>query len=639
MKKQLLFFLFTLLSGIPVFASHIVGGEMIYEFISADTTAKTKKYRITLRLFRDEHCSNCALMPPNVWIGIFSNDTRTQYPSAGKYFDVVKTTEDEVEITKPECIINAPHQEYHIATYTFETDLPDNNNGYTASYQTCCRAAPLRNVENNPGQIGDGTGSTYACFIPGTKQLTATGINNSPQFSNTISTLCHYRRFTLDFSARDADGDQLVYSLSYAYNGGRTVDPTPFNPDPPEYQSVRYINNYSAGAPLGSSTSINPNTGIITGIAPAQGDYIVCVNINEYRAGLLIGMHRKDFIVNVADCDVAGAALNPLYMSCDGFSYTFQNLNNSPLNKTFHWEFGDGATSNQEMPMHTYGDTGIFQVKLIVNENGECGEIATSEIRVFPGFFPEFDYSECSNNPTFFNDRTRTNYGNVDSWSWNFGQEDATTDTSRFRNPTYTYPTPGRKNVSFVVTNSKGCVDTLNREILVLGRASAGEDTTVVVGQRLQLGASEGGRHTWLPATDLSSGSIPNPVGVYSGNYDSIRYKVLIFNEPNCLDSAYVTVRIFNTAPQVFVPTAFTPNGDGKNDLFRPVTAGMAKMDYFRVFNRWGQLVFSTTTDRQGWDGKLNGKEQGSGTFAWLVKGVDYTGKVFFAKGTVTLIR
>jgi gliding motility-associated-like protein len=65
----------------------------------------------------------------------------------------------------------------------------------------------------------------------------------------------------------------------------------------------------------------------------------------------------------------------------------------------------------------------------------------------------------------------------------------------------------------------------------------------------------------------------------------------------------------------------------------------MAKMDYFRVFNRWGQLVFSTTTDRQGWDGKLNGKEQGSGTFAWLVKGVDYTGKVFFAKGTVTLIR
>ena len=101
----------------------------------------------------------------------------------------------------------------------------------------------------------------------------------------------------------------------------------------------------------------------------------------------------------------------------------------------------------------------------------------------------------------------------------------------------------------------------------------------------------------------------------------------------------YSKVKIFKTNPQVFVPTAFTPDGDGRNDLFRPIAVGISRIEYFRVFNRWGQLVFSTTVNGKGWDGRIGGKEQGSGTFVWLVKGVDYTGKTFFAKGTVTLIR
>ena len=250
-----------------------------------------------------------------------------------------------------------------------------------------------------------------------------------------------------------------------------------------------------------------------------------------------------------------------------------------------------------------------------------------------------FTYSECENNPTKFKDLTETRFGEVTSWSWFFGDEGSATDTSHARNPIYTYPEPGTKAVTLIVGNSKGCIDTVNKDILVLGRPYAGNDTTVVVGQPLQFQASEGTSFTWVPATDLSNGSIQNPVGVYSGNYDSIRYKVLIFNEPNCLDSAFVTVRIFKTKPQIFVPTAFTPNGDGKNDIFRPVAAGITRIEYVRVYNRWGQMVFSAANDKVGWDGKIKGQEQPSGTFVWLVKGTDYTGKPFFAKGTVLLIR
>ena len=640
MKKQLLFLFSILLAGLPVFASHIIGGEMIYELIRVDTARHTKVFRITLRLFRDEHCGNCAEMPANVFIGIFNNDTKAQFPGNGNYFDENKIDEGEVTIDRPTCISNAPDLDYHYALYVIDSvALPDNNNGYTASYQTCCRVAPLQNVENDPDR-GRGTGSTYACFIPGTAQLGAKGINNSPKFINSISTLCQGKKFSLNFSARDKDGDQLKYSLSDAYNGGPTVDPRPINPDPPPYGSVSYINNYSAHAPLGTNATIDPNTGIISGIAPPQGDYIVCVEIAEFRAGKQISVHRKDFIVNVSDCDVAGAALRPGYVSCDGFSYTFENLNSSPLNKTYLWDFGDGTFSRDSMPTHEYQDTGIYKVKLVVNEgDAECSETATSEIRIFPGFFPEFSYSKCENNPTKFKDLTKAQYGEVVSWSWFFGEEGSTSDVSNARNPVYTYPTAGKKSVSLVVGSSKGCLDTISKDILVLGKASAGRDTTIVVGQSLQLQASEGTSFTWVPATDLSNASIANPVGVYKGNYDSIRYKVLIFNEPDCLDSAYITVHIYKTGPQIFVPTAFTPNGDGKNDIFRPVAAGITKIEYVRVFNRWGELVFAASNDKEGWDGKIKGKEQPSGTFVWLVKGVDYTGKSFFAKGTVLLIR
>src|SRR6478672_4038550 len=150
MKQRLLFLVLTFFGGSAVFASHIIGGEMIYEFISADTTSipHTKKFKITLRLFRDEHCGNCALMPPDGFIGIYDNDTKNEYPAPGNYSFVTKADEGEVTIVRPTCISNAPALDYHVATYSVEVTLPDNQNGYTAAYQTCCRVAPIMNAEN-----------------------------------------------------------------------------------------------------------------------------------------------------------------------------------------------------------------------------------------------------------------------------------------------------------------------------------------------------------------------------------------------------------------------------------------------------------------------------------------------------------
>lgn len=167
----------------------------------------------------------------------------------------------------------------------------------------------------------------------------------------------------------------------------------------------------------------------------------------------------------------------------------------------------------------------------------------------------------------------------------------------------------------------------------------AGNDTMVVVGQPLQLNAEGGVAYQWVPGTNLNDPTIKNPIGVYTGEFDSIRYWVRVFNEAGCYDSASVKVLVFRTAPTVFVPTAFTPNGDGLNDVLRPIAVGVERINYFRIYNRWGQLVFSTTTNGAGWDGKIGGSVQGTNVYAWMVSAVDYLGNEIFLKGTSTLIR
>jgi gliding motility-associated-like protein len=186
-------------------------------------------------------------------------------------------------------------------------------------------------------------------------------------------------------------------------------------------------------------------------------------------------------------------------------------------------------------------------------------------------------------------------------------------------------PKPGRDTVVVIV----------NPEV----SAYAGRDTAVVVGQPLQFNATGGEAYIWVPGEGLSNPSIANPVGVYDGSLDSIRYQVIVQDAIGCSDEATIFVKIYKSAPRVFVPNAFTPNRDGKNDVVRPIAVGLTKLEYFRIYNRWGQLVFETTESGKGWDGKFNGREQGSESYVWIVKGQDFLGKVVFDKGTVTLIR
>jgi gliding motility-associated-like protein len=170
-------------------------------------------------------------------------------------------------------------------------------------------------------------------------------------------------------------------------------------------------------------------------------------------------------------------------------------------------------------------------------------------------------------------------------------------------------------------------------------KAYAGRDTTVVIGQPLQFNGTGGVNYIWSPTTGLNDPFISNPIGIYNASNDSVRYKMIASDAIGCIDSAYVTVYVFQTMPYVFVPTAFTPNGDGLNDVIRPIAVGIQKINYFSIYNRWGQMVYYTTQNKTGWDGNLKGRPQASAVYVWMLSAIDYLGKPLFLKGTVTLIR
>jgi gliding motility-associated-like protein len=192
---------------------------------------------------------------------------------------------------------------------------------------------------------------------------------------------------------------------------------------------------------------------------------------------------------------------------------------------------------------------------------------------------------------------------------------------------------------TLMVFDNKGCpkagIDSVIVQVKRVPNAFAGNDTAIVIGQTLQLQATGGTQYSWSPPNNLNNPNIPNPRA--SLTKDSRLVVAVTLN--GCTARDTINIKVFATAPDIFVPTAFTPNNDKRNDQLIPIPVGISSFDFFRVYNRFGELVFSANTVGKGWDGRIQGKEQNTGTFTWYVQGTDFTGKRIFKKGTSTLIR
>jgi gliding motility-associated-like protein len=198
--------------------------------------------------------------------------------------------------------------------------------------------------------------------------------------------------------------------------------------------------------------------------------------------------------------------------------------------------------------------------------------------------------------------------------------------------------TPGKDIIyTLVVEDSFGCVDTLQIPIRVVNPADLhilNNDTVIHYGDSIQLRAEGVSRYSWQPASSLDNPGSSSPI---ARPLTPTYYSVVGTMGRNCI--AFDTVFVDVKYQEVYVPSAFTPNGDGKNDVFRVAHLGHNTLREFRVFNRWGEEVFSTISNKDGWDGTYKGQPQEVGVYYYLIRVVYPDGRERRFKGDVTLIR
>lgn len=204
------------------------------------------------------------------------------------------------------------------------------------------------------------------------------------------------------------------------------------------------------------------------------------------------------------------------------------------------------------------------------------------------------------------------------------------------------------KSTQYIITIANaGCpnllTDTIRVTVTKPLSVNAGKDTSVAANQPVQLNAllsdERIATYQWSPSDGLDKTNIANPIATIGSNRDNIRYTVTAVDSMGCRAVDNLLISIFKNGADIFVPTGFTPNADGKNDQLRPLVVGITKNYYFSVYNRWGQQVFLTTEIGKGWDGIFQGKAQASGAYVFLAEGTDFNGQKIIRKGTVVLIR
>lgn len=399
-------------------ASHIVGGEIYYDYLGGN------QYRIYINVFRDCLSTGADFDSP-LPLGIFMNSNNAlvqsiQVPYTGK-------TNVPVTFNNP-CVIPPTNICTENSLYTVVVNLPPAPGGYRVAYVRCCRGPNINNLVNP-----DDTGLTLTVNIPGVENNAYQ--NSSPRFNAyPPMLLCNNDDLYFNHSASEPDGDQLVYSLATPYRGGTPNNPMPTPTPAPPYIPISWAGGFSQVQPLGpgSSISIDPSTGVLTASPNLTGRYVVGIRVDEYRNGTLITSMIRDFIFQVFNCNITMQAILPLETELPSYTgYCTGNLNVQFLNHSYGgthylWDFGDPTTtadvSTAFAPSYIYPDTGKYIAMLVVNPGWPCTDTAYIEINLYNELNAEITHTDslCLLNNQY--DFSATSNGLPGTqFSWNFG--------------------------------------------------------------------------------------------------------------------------------------------------------------------------------------------------------------------------
>ncbi len=462
--------------------------------------------------------------------------------------------------------------------------------------------------------FGDGSTATsqdathsYTAAGTYTVKLTATSANNCVH--STTATVTVYPKPTVAFTINTAEqcltNNKFTFSNTSAISSG----------------SITYAWNFGDGSTL---TSQNPEHQY-----SAPGTYkvkLVVTSNNNCKDSL-------EKTVTVYSLPT-GTLTTPNGLTiCDGTTTTLQATGGN----TYQWYLDDVAINNATGSTYAATTGGVYTVKLF-NEQG-CTNMATGSATMTLIRQPAVNFSfdkYCIGQPTTFNNQSTTTQSGAVTYNWTLGNNTTSTD----KNPvvSYTQVATYAVKLEVVPTLCPALKQSVTKNVNTEAPRAATRYAIVdaVIGKDVTLQARDfNATIQWTPADNLSDAHRYNPVLKPAKQQE---YRIRYDFASGCVTVDSLLVRVFN-GESIFVPKAFTPNGDGKNDVLRPSLVGIRELTYFRVYNRWGNLLFETRTMGQGWDGNYKGMLQPMETYIWVAEGITDKGTKVRETGNTTLIR
>jgi len=323
--------------------------------------------------------------------------------------------------------------------------------------------------------------------------------------------------------------------------------------------------------------------------------------------------------------------LGPDQVLCTGDTAIIEAIISPYGNYSYEWTpAGDNYGPQGEPNIFYYGDTSIT-LSLKVSTPTGCYGIDSVFIQVLPKL-----YTAVNTNDTGFcagaEDSLQliiTGGGSVYRWSPGYGLSDST-----IADP-MVYPGTST-DYTVYIQNGNGCADTQYISVAVYPAAMINlpDSVTLYPGESYQLSPETNCLYfQWFPPSGLSADDISNPIAQPEVR---TRYFVNGTTEYGC--TTYDSIDVLVEETVIGMPNAFVP-GNGTNNVFKPSMKGLARLNTFKIFNRWGEMVYQSANIDQGWDGTFNGHPQPVGVYMYIIDAVLDNGKPFVMQGNVTLLR
>jgi gliding motility-associated-like protein len=382
---------------------------------------------------------------------------------------------------------------------------------------------------------------------------------------------------------------------------------------------------------------------------PAVGTYtvrLIAIDSTSCNVSDTVYMHIR------ARNDRADLALSAIKLPpCQSLTYQFSNLSIPPAGKPFNatsflWDFGDNSP---ELPVgapsvisHTYASSGTYLVRLLMVDTNYCNhpdEIDdTLRIASLVKAIFQTPPAGCAPYDAFFNNISQGG----SQFIWEFGDGSPISTAS---SPDHPYPNPGTYTITLTAIDSNTCnkIDSTQTTIIVhpipQAAFSAGPNPPQTNKPTIFNNNSTAATHyKWLFGDGDSA--LSNTTDTVMHQYEktgTFNACLIAYNQFNCPDTACAPVQAL-VNPLLDIPNAFTPGRFGENSIIRVKSFGISALK-FRIYNRWGQVVFETNDPNQGWDGNFRGNPQPMDVYAYTLDAQFFDGTRTTRTGDITLIR